>query len=55
MNKKIMIYKEAKNEKIAKILCRIENQLDNLQDRGKLECFDKVDIIDMLDEINELI
>ena len=50
-----MIYKEAKNEKIAKILCRIENQLDNLQDRGKLECFDKVDIIDMLDEINELI
>ena len=43
------------NEKIAKILCRIEDQLDNLQDRGKIECFDKVDIIEMLDEINELI
>lgn len=43
------------NEKIAKILCKIEDHLDNLQDRGKLECFDKVDIIDMLDEINELI
>tara|TARA_R110000772_G_scaffold141821_1_gene251536 strand:+ start:39 stop:344 length:306 start_codon:yes stop_codon:yes gene_type:complete len=27
---KIMIYKEAKNEKIAKILCRIENKLDKL-------------------------
>ena len=53
MNQKIMIYKEAKNEKIAKILCKIEDHLDNLQERGKLECFDKVDITEMLDEINE--
>lgn len=43
------------NEKIAKILCKIENHLDNLQELGKLECFDKVDVIEMLDEINELI
>ena len=50
-----MIYKEAKNEKIAKILCKIESHLDNLQELGKLECFDKVDITEMLDEINELI
>ena len=55
MNEKILIYKEAKNEKIAIILCRIEDQLDDLQDRGKIECFDKVDIQFMLDEINELI
>jgi|TARA_R110001606_G_scaffold344135_2_gene492810 hypothetical protein len=43
------------NEKIAKILLKIEDQLDDLQDRGKIECFDKVDIQFMLDEINELI
>ena len=55
MNEKIMIYKEAKSEKIAKILCKIENHLDNLQELGKLECFDKVDVIEMLDEINEII
>ena len=55
MNKKIMIYKEAKNEKIAKILCKIEDHLDNLQEQNKIECFDKVDITEMLDEINELI
>ena len=55
MNEKIMIYKEAKNEKIAKILCKIEDHLDNLQEQNKIECFDKVDITEMLDEINELI
>tara|TARA_R110001583_G_C5534149_1_gene398828 strand:+ start:63 stop:197 length:135 start_codon:yes stop_codon:yes gene_type:complete len=43
------------NKKIAEILSRIEDQLDNLQEQGKLECFDKVDIVEMLDEINELI
>ena len=43
------------NEKITKILLKIEDQLDDLQDRGKIECFDKVDIQFMLDEINELI
>jgi hypothetical protein len=43
------------NKKITEILSRIEDHLDNLQERGKLECFDKVDIIEMLDEINELI
>ena len=55
MNEKILIYKEAKNEKIAKILCKIEDHLDNLQEQNKIECFDKVDITEMLDEINELI
>tara|TARA_R110000803_G_scaffold195077_1_gene258280 strand:- start:114 stop:281 length:168 start_codon:yes stop_codon:yes gene_type:complete len=55
MNEKIMIYKEAKNEKIAKILCKIEDHLDNLQEQNKIECFDKVNITEMLDEINELI
>ena len=43
------------NEKIAKILCKIENHLDNLQDSGHIECHIKVDIQFMLDEINELI
>ena len=55
MNEKILIYKEAKNEKIAKILCKIEDHLDNLQEQNKIECFDKVNITEMLDEINELI
>ena len=55
MNEKIIIYKEAKNEKIAKILCKIEDHLDNLQEQNKIECFDKVNITEMLDEINELI
>jgi len=43
------------NEKITKILLKIEDQLDDLQNRGKIECCDKVDIQFMLDEITELI
>lgn len=43
------------NKKISEILSKIEDNLDNLQEQGKLQCWDKVEIVDLLDEINELI
>ncbi len=52
MNEKLITCKE---NQIAKILLKIENHLDNLHEQGKLECFDKIDIIDMLYEINEVL
>ena len=52
MNEKLITCKE---NQIAKILLNIENKLDDLQDQGQLECYEKIKIVSLLDEINELI
>ena len=44
-----------KEKEIERVVLKIENHLDNLQNIGVIECCVKVDIQFMLDEITEIL